>query len=310
MSRWLHCLESAKSALPGSLKTCLWMIRITVAVSFAVFLLDYFGMLDWISALLEPMFEHFGLPGGSALAFVCGFFVNCYSALAVGMTLGLSARAMTILGVMVLCAHNVIVETSVQKKTGTQAWKMVVVRLSSAIILGFLLNFIIPSEFGLTIKSTFVATTDDAAFFVQFKSWLLSLLSLIAKMIVLIFSLNILQRLLSDFGIIKWISRFLKPLLAVFGLPARCSFLWIIANVVGLAYGAAAMIEEVDRGKINQRDIDLLNMHIGISHSNVEDLILFSLSGAVWWIMLLARWAFATIIVWTARLLNLAPQEA
>lgn len=42
----------------------------------------------------------------------------------------------------------------------------------------------------------------------------------------------------------------LKPPLALFGLPAKTSFLWIVANILGLAYGAAVMIEEINAGKV------------------------------------------------------------
>ena len=62
------------------------------------------------------------------------------------------------------------------------------------------------------------------------------------------------------------------------------SFLWIVANFLGLAYGAAVMIEETDQIKIAPRDVDLLNHHIGVSHSNLEDLLLFVVAGSLVWV--------------------------
>jgi len=118
---------------------------------------------------------------------------------------------------------------------------------------------------------------------------------------VIIFSLNIFQKLLSEFGIIARISKFLKPLLLIFGLPKKTAFLWIIANVIGLAYGAAAMLDETARGKISKKDIKLLNSHICISHSNLEDLLLLTALGATWWVMLLIRWAMSIVLVWEMR---------
>ena len=78
--------------------------------------------------------------------------------------------------------------------------------------------------------------------------------------------------------------------------------LWIIANTLGLAYGAAAMIEEAGNDKLRKTDINGLNLHIGISHSNLEDLFLLASIGAAWWVLLLARWAMAIILVWGYRL--------
>ena len=87
----------------------------------------------------------------------------------------------------------------------------------------------------------------------------------------------------------------------VFGLPVGCAFFWLVANVIGLAYGGAAMMQEAQSGRLSRRDIDLVNLHVGISHSNLEDLLLFSLAGGVWWVILFSRWIMSTIIVWTAR---------
>ena len=131
--------------------------------------------------------------------------------------------------------------------------------------------------------------------------WCYSTLSILVKMTLLIYSLAILQRILSEFGVIRWVSKFLKPLLLLFGLPARCSFLWIVANILGIAYGGAVMMEEVRAGKLSLRDIKLVNQHIGISHSNLEDLTLVASIGGIWWVMLLSRWAGSFILVWGYR---------
>jgi hypothetical protein len=94
----------------------------------------------------------------------------------------------------------------------------------------------------------------------------------------------------------------MRPVLAVFGLPAKTSFLWIVANTLGLAYGAAVMIDETESGKITKQDVDLLNHHIGISHSNLEDVILLASVGALAVWMLFSRWAFSFLLVWELRL--------
>lgn len=296
-------INSIKRVLPGTIKTCLWMIEMTVIVSFAVLVLRQFGILDWLSRQLGPLFSHFGLPGEAALAYVTGYFVNNYSAIAVAVTLGLDVRQMTILAVMALCSHNMFIETSVQKMTGSKVWDVVLVRTLSGIILAFVLNLILPSGDVLgTLATTGGADTAAAVpFMQQLGDWAISTLKLCVKMTILITLLNFLQAILTDFGIAKIISRFLKPLMTVFGLPEKVSFLWIIANVVGLGYGAAAMKEELRGGNVSTDDVDLLNTHIGIAHSNLEDLTLFASVGGIWWVLLLSRWAMAAVLVWGRR---------
>ena len=290
---------SVKAALPAAAKICLWMIEVTAGVSFAIFLLKYFGVLQWLSVYLEPLFKHFGLPGAASLAWVSGYFVNCYSAIAAGVTMGLDVRQMTILAVMALCAHNMPIEVTVQKKTGTSAVLMIVVRTVSSIVMGLLLNLVLPA-WG-TAAAAEEATVCTDPFWTQFLSWLLGMLHLALKMTCIIFLLNILQQIIADSGAVEPMSRFLAPLMKVFGLPASTAFFWVVANIIGLAYGGAAMMKEAESGKLSQHDIDLINLHVGVSHSNLEDLILFSLAGGVWWVILFSRWILSAVRVWIAR---------
>ncbi|HQB78773.1 MAG TPA: nucleoside recognition protein, partial [Tenuifilaceae bacterium] len=121
------------------------------------------------------------------------------------------------------------------------------------------------------------------------------------KIITLVTLLMILQRILKEFGIIQILSTIFKPLLKVMGLPESTSFLWIVANTLGLAYGSAVMVEEVEAGKLSRTDADLLNFHIAISHSNLEDLLLFAAIGvSIWW-MLIPRLFIAIAAVWGRR---------
>ena len=61
------------------------------------------------------------------------------------------------------------------------------------------------------------------------------------------------QKLLSEYGVIRIVARFLKPLLLLLGNPAKTEFLGIVANILGIAYGAAVMIDESKSGKDHQR---------------------------------------------------------
>lgn len=293
-------LECVKSVLPTTTKTCIWIIKITLAVSFAMMLLKYFRILPWISDAVSPVFSIFGLPGSAALAFVSGYFVNCYSALAIISTLDLDTRAITILATMVMCSHSMVLETAVLRKTGASGTRMVAVRTLSSFILGIALNLILPGSQAPAGAST--AVIEDMSFLTMLWEWFLSSLKLVLMMTCIIYSLNILQRILTEFGVIDRVGKVFKPLMYVFGLPEKTVFLWIVANVVGLGYGAAAILDEVQRGGLSQDDVNILDSHICISHSNFEDLLLFTACGAVWWIVLLSRWAMSILLVWEYRL--------
>ncbi len=295
-----------KQAAPRALKTIWWIFKITATVSFIMFLLKYTGILTWIATAVSPVFHIFGLPGDAALAYVSAYFINIYSGIAVISTLDMTVRQITILGTMNLAAHAMVAETAIQKKTGTPIKHMVIVRTLASITLGIVMNLVLPGRPQFSAETISLSEVPflniQSEFWPMFLAWLKGLARLTVWMTTLIFLLNIMQRALYEYGIMNNISRFFSPLLTVFGLPKETTFLWIVANVIGLLYGSAAIMDEMERGKISDRSILLLNTHIGISHSNLEDLMLFSAIGGVWYWMLLFRWALVTILIWSMRL--------
>ena len=58
---------SVKEALPQGLKTAIWLLKITIPVSFGVMLLDYFGILEFMAQYTTPVFKLIGLPGVAAI---------------------------------------------------------------------------------------------------------------------------------------------------------------------------------------------------------------------------------------------------
>ena len=294
------------TATPQAFKTISWIVRLTVAVSFVVFLMQYTGLINWISAWVSPVFHLFGLRGDAAMAFVSGYFINIYTSIGVISTLDLTVREITILATMSTAAHAIIVEGAVLHRTGTPTLYTIVLRTLASLTLGILLNLILPGRPEAAIGSSLTASelpvfAIQGPFWPMFAEWGIGMLRLALMMCGLIYLLNIIQRLLYEFGVMVRISRLLSPLLKLFGLPEKTSFLWIVANVIGLSYGSAAMLDEVARGTITRREINLLNTHIGISHSNFEDLILYASIGGIWWIILLARWVMTTLLVWALR---------
>ena len=294
-----RAVSSVKEILPKTLKTCLWLVRITVLVTLGVLFLEYFNILPYISEFLSPVFNLMGLPGEAALAYVSGYFVNVYSAIAVMATLNLDIRTVTILAAMILAAHNMITETAVQKKTGSSAVRMVLVRTISSLIIGYTLNLIIPGGGKMAVIE---ATATDLTLIEMLEGGVFKTLKLVVRLGVVVFTVSIIQRLLAEFGVIRWLSKFMRPVMAFFGLPAKTAFLWIVANTLGLAYGAAVMIDETESGKITKKDVDLLNHHISISHSNLEDVFLVASVGASIPWLLASRWTLSFLLVWELRL--------
>ena len=118
------------TATPQALKTIGWIIRLTVLVSFVVFLMQYSGLIHWISAAVSPLFHLFGLRGDAAMAFVSGYFINIYTSIGVISTLDLTVREITILATMSTAAHAAHA-TRVYLRPGTRRTGKLAVRVPS-----------------------------------------------------------------------------------------------------------------------------------------------------------------------------------
>ncbi|WP_320054182.1 nucleoside recognition protein [uncultured Acetobacteroides sp.] len=287
-----------KGCFRPSLKSAVWILRLMIPISLGVVLLQYLGVIAVISHYTAPLFELVGLPGEAALVYITAALVNIYSAIAVISTFTFDAHAITMLAISSLIAHNLIVETAVQRRTGSSALAMVATRLGLSILSLIVMNLLVPAA-TLSVEARGAMPNQDLGDVLY--GWLQSSIFLSLKVVVLVFVLNLLQQVLKELGVIEVLSKLLRPLLALFGLPSRTSFLWIVANTLGLAYGSAVMISEVEAGNISKEEANLLNYHVAVSHSNLEDLLLFAAIGAsVFW-MLSLRLAFAALVVWIVR---------
>jgi hypothetical protein len=121
------------------------------------------------------------------------------------------------------------------------------------------------------------------------------------KILILVNILLILQRIMDEFGWISAIEKPLSPVMKMLGLPKNTTLSWVVANLIGLGYGAAIMIDESEKGKMSREEADLLNHHISLSHSQLEDPLLFlTLGYTIHW-LIWPRILIAIAAVWLRR---------
>jgi hypothetical protein len=213
--------------------------------------------------------------------------------------LQLPVREGIILACMCLVSHGFLIETAVMKRTGSQVWRMVVLRLAGSLVVAFILNLLMPGSHSENLR---VAMQQHQAFGIIVDHWFASTAVTVLKILILVNALLIVQQILTDFGWIRIIEKPLKPLMRVFGLPVSASLSWLVANLIGLAYGSAVMIEESEKGRLNRQDADLLNHHIALSHSQLEDPLLFLTLGYTLHWLIWPRILIAFAAVWLRRL--------
>jgi len=294
-------LKAVKGGLPKARRTILWLLKLILPISLAVQLLMYSGLLDYFALVLNPVFKAIGLPGASSIAFVCSIFLPLYGPIAVIGTMGLTVRQMSILAIMCLISHNTLVESAVQKKTGSSFFFVLFLRVGMSFLAAFIWNLILPKEMGGATSA--VITNDASQTILQvLQVWAVGAASLGLKIIVIVSALMILQRLLEEFHIMDALARIFAPVMRFMGLSRDCSFLWFVANIIGLTYGSAILIEQVEAGKLGRGDARMLNNHLAISHSLLEDSLLFIAIGVpVFWVTI-PRLLLAVVVVLVIRI--------
>ncbi len=291
-------IRSFHAAFPKAMKTALWLLKIMIPVTFGVLVLNYTGLLAWMADRIAPLFVCIGLPGESAFVLLTSIFTNIYSAIAVITSLGFTLREGTILAMMCLISHGFIIESAVVRKTGSSVAGMLTLRLLTSLAAGLLMNLLLPEmseKIGSTLDANSHSITETLV------AWGIGTFWLTLKIILLVTGLMFLQKLLEEFGIIRALKKPLRPLMRLMGLPVSTTFSWIVAYVLGLAYGSAIIMEEVEQQRMTRTEADLLNHHIVVSHSQLEDPLLFAAIGIPMGWIIWPRIVLAILAVWLRR---------
>ena len=292
------------AVLRKALKTAWWVIRIVLPTSFIVSLSDFYGVIPFISVYTEPVMQLIGLPGRAAVAYITSLFLPLYVAIAAMGSLALNLREVSILALMCLLAHNLPVECAVQKKCGLPLYQSLGLRIGFSLFGGFLLSLILPQSLAAQMPNITQTVGEIVTLGDALRSWAVSTLSLCLKLIVIIALLMLLQDYLKRHGVLKIISRPLSPFMKLCGLQPESSFLWLIANIVGLTYGAGIMAQEVEAGDTDIDELRHVNRHIALNHSLLEDTTIFAMLGVGWYWLIVPRFLFALVAVWSSKLIQ------
>ena len=300
MNRIIECF---RLAVPASWKSTKWLLKLMIPISLAVTLMQHFGILAWIATWINPLFVHFGLPGESAVAFISGATAGTYAGIAAMMSIPLTMKQASILALMIALCHALPMECAVNKKTGSSFWKMGAIRIVMALICAFCLNIILPD---MQEKYIYLGAEADSSFWEVMKIWGVSQIKMSLMVVLIIYSLMVVQRLLEAYRLLDPLSRLLSPLMAVFGLPRHASYMWLVGNVLGISYGSAVMVELEEKGLVTPEEANDVNYHLIMNHSMLEDTIVFAATGISALLLIITRLCFALLMVWGRRIAKTA----
>lgn len=133
-------VEPVKKGLLKSLRLLWLLTKIVVPVSCLVTFLEYYGIMEKIAAFFAPVMTYAGLPGEAAVILSLGFFTSFYAALGVIVNTSLTTAQMTTIALMMGICHELPVETIVCTHTGLKIPVSALLRLTTALAAGIVLN--------------------------------------------------------------------------------------------------------------------------------------------------------------------------
>jgi hypothetical protein len=252
----------------------IWMMKILLPISLFTAILEWSGWIRHLDFLVQPVMKVLFLPPMAALPLLIGALSGVYGAIAAMAVLPFTPEQMTLMAIFILICHNVIQESVVQGKSGIHPLKATLFRLIPAIITVVLAAQFLDTRNGDSRVAEALAMPAET-FLHMLGGWAATMLYLALKIFLIIMSLLTTMEILKALGWIAKIVNSFAPLFRIFGLSAKAGIIWITALIFGLAYGAAVIVEEAEKGNLSREELERLHLSIGINHAIVEDPSLF-----------------------------------
>lgn len=280
-----------------ALKTSLALFKVMIPIIIVVKILKEAGLIQYLAAPLGPLMELLGLPPGLGLAWATAMVSSIYAGLLVFQALGdasLTQAQVSVFAILVLIAHNMLVEGQVTKRCGVSFWGQNLLRFLGALGCAWLFKAGCDA-FGLFAAPAamlWLPPAQDAGLW----AWAWGETKNLGSIFLIILALMALMRLLNALGLTRLFERLLTPFLRVMGIGPTAATITVLGMTMGLAYGGGLIIHEVQAGHIERRDVFAAVSLMSLSHALIEDTLLLALIGATPWATLGTRLAFSLVV--------------
>lgn len=286
-----------------ALKVSFDLFKIMVPVIIVVKILQELDLIRYLAIPLGPVMNVVGLPGEMGLVWATAMLSNIYSSIIVLLSLvkdvPITTAQATILGTMILVAHNLPIELKIAQKSGTRLTFQAISRLGSAFLLGWFLN-IVYSSFNLLQQPANILLTpkpENALNNESLASWATGEVQKLFFIFLIILGLFFLLRTLEKLRVVDVINKILRPILKLMGIGPKASAITVIGNTMGIAYGGGLIIHEARSGHIDKKDVFYSLTLMGLSHSLIEDTLLMVMIGGHLSGLLCARVGYSILVV-------------
>jgi len=288
-----------KNSLTEIKVICIPLYKILIPFIFIIKILEEIGVIKIISNFFEPVVQLMGLPAELGIVWVTAIIINVYAGIVVFVnvvpTLDLTVAQITVLTLIILIAHNILVESSVSRAAGVSFFYAAFLRIGMAFIAGLILSRIY-SNFGF-LQEKFSLVLEQQAVHADYYSWIKgqikNLIYIFVIICILVFSLNFLKAI----GVEKLIRKLLERPLKIMGISPSAINIIIVGLTIGIQFGGGLLIKEAKSGTINKQSILLSLSLLNLVHAVIEDTILMTILGGHISGILFFRVIFSLIVV-------------
>jgi hypothetical protein len=288
-----------KNSLTEIKVICIPLYKILIPFIFIIKILEEIGIIKIISNFFEPVVQLMGLPAELGIVWVTAIIINVYAGIVVFVnvvpTLDLTVAQITVLTLIILIAHNILVESSVSRAAGVSFFYAAFLRIGMAFIAGLILSRIY-SNFGF-LQEKFSLVLEQQAVHADYYSWIKgqikNLIYIFVIICILVFSLNFLKAI----GVEKLIRKLLERPLKIMGISPSAINIIIVGLTIGIQFGGGLLIKEAKSGTINKQSILLSLSLLNLVHAVIEDTILMTILGGHISGILFFRVIFSLIVV-------------
>ena len=262
---------------------CIPLYKILIPFIFIIKILEEIGIVKIISNFFEPIVQLLCLPAEFGIVWVTAIIINVYAAIVLFInivpSLDLTVAQVTVLTVIILIAHNILVESAISHAAGVSFFYASVLRIGIAFLAGFILHRIY-FYFGF-LQEKFTLVLEQRVIPTDYYSWMLgqveNLIYIFCIICILVFSLNLLKKI----GVENLIKRLLANPLKLMGISSSAINIIIVGLTIGLQFGGGLLIKEAKSGSINKQSILLSLSLLNLVHAVIEDSILMIIIGEI-----------------------------
>ncbi|MFZ2445228.1 MAG: nucleoside recognition domain-containing protein [Syntrophobacteraceae bacterium] len=257
------------------------LFKIMIPVIVVVKVLQETGGIDFLGNLLSPVMRVVGLPGSMGLVWATTILTNLYAGVIVYSSLAgaepITVAQITVLGLMMLVAHNLPIELRITQKAGVRLRFMIVLRFGCAFLFGWVLFRIY--RWGDWLQgpheTIWIPPVKDSSL----PAWALGQVRDLVFIFFVILALLLLMKILERIGITRIMVRLLNPILRLLGIGPSATTITIVGMTLGIAYGGGLIIQEAVSGRTDRRDVLFCLSLMGLCHSVIEDTLLIAIFG-------------------------------